>query len=187
MGRPSISEQRRIEIGRALQTCMIRNGSYESTSVKDIAQQAGIATGLVHHYFTSKDEILLLMADNALLDVSNVLEDILHTRQGAARREKLHELLADNSQSRFILMLYTLSLSMPEIKERILARHKELEEALAARLRSSRTFAGDPEETAYELMFLLESAVIQSAVAQTPSMEGLLARVLQSAFPAAEE
>ena len=110
MGRPSISEQRRIEIGRALQTCMIRNGSYESTSVKDIAQQAGIATGLVHHYFTSKDEILLLMADNALLDVSNVLEDILHTRQGAARREKLHELLADNSQSRFILLLYTLCL-----------------------------------------------------------------------------
>ena len=40
MGRPSLAEQRRVEICRALQSCVIRNGSYEMTSVKDIAQEA---------------------------------------------------------------------------------------------------------------------------------------------------
>lgn len=187
MGRPSISEQRRIEIGRALQTCMVRNGSYESTSVKDIAQQAGIATGLVHHYFTSKDEILLLMADTALLEVSNTLEDLLHTRDSAMRAQRLHELLSNESQSRFILMLYTLSLSMPEIKELILARHKELEDSLAARLRRRRSFNGDPQATAYELMFLLENAVTQSSLVESPTLEAMLSRELQNAFPISEE
>ena len=112
MGRPSISEQRRIEIGRALQVCMVKNGSYEATSVKDIAQEAGIATGLVHHYFTSKDEILLLMADNSLLSVANLLDDLLHTREPAERAAKVHELLADRNQNRFMLTIYSLSLSM---------------------------------------------------------------------------
>lgn len=43
MGRQSIAEQRRIQIGRALQACMLEKGSYESTSVKDIAQRADMA------------------------------------------------------------------------------------------------------------------------------------------------
>lgn len=184
MGRPSISEQRRIEIGRALQTCMVRNGSYESTSVKDIAQEAGIATGLIHHYFTNKDEILLLMADASLLAVSNLLEDLLHTRQEDLRREKLHELLTDENQSRFVLTLYSLALSMPEIRELILARRTELRESLTARLRRSQNFTGSPEEMAYRLVFLLESAVAQSALEASHMMEELLLRVLGEAFPA---
>ena len=81
MGRPSMSEQRRIEIGRALQTCMIRNGSYEITSVKDIAQEAGVATSLVHHYFTNKDEILSMMADMELMAIANLMEDVRRIRE----------------------------------------------------------------------------------------------------------
>ena len=181
MGRPSISEQRRIEIGRALQTCVVRNGSYESTSVKDIAQEAGIATGLIHHYFTNKDEILLLMADASLLSVFNLLEDLLHTRQDTPRREKLHELLSDENQSRFVL-----TLSMPEIRDLILARREELRESLTARLRRSQAFSGNPEETAYRLVFLLESAVAQAALESSPLLEELLLQALQEAFPARE-
>lgn len=187
MGRPSISEQRRIEIGRALQNCMIKNGSYEATSVKDIAQEAGVATGLVHHYFNSKHEILLLMADLSLLSAANLLEDLLHLRSREDRREKLHELLGDEDQNRFILMLYTLSLSMPEIRELILRRRAELQQTLTARLQRSRSFTGDAAEKAYELMFLLESAVTQSAVADEPPMAEMLARALEAAFPTTEE
>lgn len=187
MGRPSIFEQRRIEIGRALQACMVKNGSYESTSVKEIAKQAGLAAGLIHHYFTSKDEILLLMAENSLLAVSNLLDDLLHARSAAERAEKLHELLSDEDQNRFMLMLYTLSLSMPEIKEMILSNHKELKESLSNRLGRRETFTGDPEEVACELAFLLESSVLKSALSESSSLEALLARALQNAFPVAEE
>lgn len=186
MGRPSISEQRRIEIGRALQVCMVRNGSYEATSIKDIAQQAGLATGLVHHYFTGKDEILLLMAENSLLSAANLLDDMLRTRDPEERMEKLDELLADEEQNRFMLMLYSLSLSMPEIRQLILDKHHELEEGLAARLRRSRTFSGDPKQKAYELMFLLENAVIQAALMDRGELKVLLENALQRVFPIAE-
>lgn len=186
MGRPSISEQRRMEIGRALQACMVRNGSYEATSVKDIAQEAGIATGLIHHYFTNKDEILQLMADSVLLELSNQLEELLHTRQGAARKELLHKLLSDEKQNRFVLILYPLALSMPEIRQLILVRRRELEETLIGRLRRSATFTGNPEVTAYYITFLLENAVAQSSLESSPHLETLLNEALESAFPPKE-
>lgn len=183
VGRPSISEQRRIEIGRALQTCMVKNGSYESTSVKDIAQEAGIATGLVHHYFTGKDEILLLMAENSLLAVSNLLDDLLHTRDAAERAEKLHELIADEDQCRFMMMLNALALSMPEIHALISQKHRELREELTARLSRSRSFGGNAEETAFRLVFLLENAVTNAALERGAELERLLSDALQQAFP----
>ena len=186
IGRPSISEQRRIEIGRALQTCMVRNGSYEATTIKEIAQEAGIATGLVHHFFVSKEEILMLMADNALLDIANRLEDLLHTSDPAERREKLAELLGDRAQDRFIMMLYSMSLSLPEIRDLILSRQHDLENDLCRRLSRSSRFTGDPKATAYELMFLLESAVLQSTLEERSEAEELLARRLAEAFPEGE-
>ena len=37
---------------------LIRQG-YEATSVKDIAQEAGVPPGLIHYYFTSKEDLLV--------------------------------------------------------------------------------------------------------------------------------
>ncbi len=187
MGRPSLTEQRRIEICRALQICMMEKGSYEATSVKDIAQKGGMAAGLIHHYFTSKDEILLTTADIALLSVQNSLDDLLHTRNIERRRDKLHELLHDEAQSRFLLMLYSLALSMPAIRELILSKHHELEDALTARLRRSRTFTGDPAQKAGELMFLLEAAVLQSALSENNRADRLLADLLEQLFPSVSD
>ena len=83
MGRPSLAEQRRVEICRALQSCVIRNGSYEMTSVKDIAQEAGMAAGMLHHYFESKDDILQVTAEMVLLELQNHLSDLLRIKDAA--------------------------------------------------------------------------------------------------------
>jgi AcrR family transcriptional regulator len=37
---------------------LIQQG-YEATSVKDIAQEAGVPAGLIHYYFTSKEDLLV--------------------------------------------------------------------------------------------------------------------------------
>lgn len=184
MGRPSLAEQRRIEICRALQSCMVQKGSYEITSVKDIAQQAGMAAGMIHHYFVNKDEMLYTTADMVLLAVQNVLDELLHTKDAAGRVQKLHELLEDQEQNRFLLMIYSLSLSMPPIKELILAKRQELEEALSSRLRRRSSFAGDAEARAEELMFLLESAIAQSALSEQNAAIRLLTVALEETFPA---
>jgi AcrR family transcriptional regulator len=48
----------RERILQAALTVLSRNG-YENTSIKDIAEQAGVAQGLIHYYFKSKQELLV--------------------------------------------------------------------------------------------------------------------------------
>lgn len=187
MGRPAMTEQRRIEICRALQSCMVEKGSYEITSVKDIAQRGNMAAGLIHHYFTSKDEILLTTADMVLISVQNELEDLLHTRNTDRRAERLCDLIHDEAQSRFLLMLYSLSLSMPALREQVVNKCRELEDSIATRLRRSRTFEGDASAKAGELMFLLEGALLQTAIRQNDSGDRLLTQAISEAFPTMDE
>ena len=61
---------------------------YEATRVGDIAKEAGVAYGLVYHYFRSKDEVL----DTLFLERWNVMLDVIRDLDGQdlAPREKLY-------------------------------------------------------------------------------------------------
>lgn len=57
---------RRAQILAAAERIVTRNG-YANTSMKDIAEEAGVAQALLHYYFESKDELLtevVLAIDN---------------------------------------------------------------------------------------------------------------------------
>ena len=58
MGRPSNTEQRKHEIVNALLRVMAERG-YEKASIQAIAKEAGLAPGLIHYHFKTKQEILL--------------------------------------------------------------------------------------------------------------------------------
>ena len=58
MGRPSNTEQRKQEIINALLRVMAERG-YEKASIQAIAKEAGLAPGLIHYHFKTKQEILL--------------------------------------------------------------------------------------------------------------------------------
>jgi TetR/AcrR family transcriptional repressor of bet genes len=58
MGRPSNTEQRKQEIIDALLRVMAERG-YEKASIQAIAKEAGLAPGLIHYHFKTKQEILL--------------------------------------------------------------------------------------------------------------------------------
>ena len=57
-GRAAVGRRRRGEIIRAAVAVLGRAGSAD-TSMKEIAHQAGVAPGLLHYYFVSKDELLV--------------------------------------------------------------------------------------------------------------------------------
>ena len=44
---------------------VMRREGYAGTSMKDIAQEAGIAQGLIHYYFKSKDELVMAVLKQA--------------------------------------------------------------------------------------------------------------------------
>src|SRR5215831_15561452 len=58
-----IRETRR-RIVEAAQSVLARDG-YAATSVKDIAAEAGIAPGLVHYYFKTKNDLVLAAVTHA--------------------------------------------------------------------------------------------------------------------------
>jgi AcrR family transcriptional regulator len=60
-----MSEIRRAEISQALYRCIVKRG-YSGTTVRDIAKEAGVRSGLIHHYFTSKDEILEVLSHDII-------------------------------------------------------------------------------------------------------------------------
>lgn len=67
MGRKSNTEERRREIVAALRHEMATVG-YERASTRSIAERAGLAPGLVHYHFSSKQEILHALVDELIAD-----------------------------------------------------------------------------------------------------------------------
>jgi TetR/AcrR family transcriptional repressor of bet genes len=57
VGRPSNREQRRAQILAAFARVLATHG-YAGATVAAVAAEAGVAAGLVHHHFESKDELL---------------------------------------------------------------------------------------------------------------------------------
>jgi AcrR family transcriptional regulator len=54
--RPTVTDKRRVILDAAVRV-FARDG-YHTSRVGDIAEEAGIAHGLLYHYFASKDEVL---------------------------------------------------------------------------------------------------------------------------------
>jgi TetR/AcrR family fatty acid metabolism transcriptional regulator len=81
------SDKRRLILEAAVRV-FARQG-FHACRVADIADEAGVAYGLVYHYFGSKDEIL----DTVFLERWNVMLETIREVDGRelAPREKLHE------------------------------------------------------------------------------------------------
>jgi len=62
MGRPQNTQQRKQEIVSALLRVMAEHG-YEKASVQVIAKEAGLAPGLIHYHFKTKQDILLALVN----------------------------------------------------------------------------------------------------------------------------
>jgi AcrR family transcriptional regulator len=61
------SATRGVIVDAAYRT-LVRNGTC-STSVDDVAREAGVARGLIHYYFSSKEDLLLAAVEQACNDI----------------------------------------------------------------------------------------------------------------------
>jgi AcrR family transcriptional regulator len=120
---PGDEPGRRGQIIRAAATVLGRIG-YSDSSIKQIAHEAGVAPGLVHYYFTSKEELLVavvhdlereMVADwqSAVAGIDDPLERIVaaldHTAIRCIEHPEFFRLLFD---------LYVVGLNNPAIRER---------------------------------------------------------------------
>jgi TetR/AcrR family transcriptional repressor of bet genes len=86
MARPSNTQQRRQQIVDALLSVMAERG-YEGASIQAIARQAGLAPGLIHYHFGTKQEILL----DAIRQLTDLVDQRFQalSRRAASPRERL--------------------------------------------------------------------------------------------------
>jgi AcrR family transcriptional regulator len=79
VARKSIQEERRLQILKALDACL-QEKSFEKTSIKDIARVAGVNHGVLHYYFSSKEDILLNYIDYVIDDYQSQVKDLLGSK-----------------------------------------------------------------------------------------------------------
>lgn len=65
MGRPNLRAKRRAEITSAFARVLARRG-YAGATVVAVAEEAGIAPGLVHHHFDDKADLLKSLLDDLI-------------------------------------------------------------------------------------------------------------------------
>jgi AcrR family transcriptional regulator len=74
MGRKSSAPQRREQIVWALYDCLAERGQ-EKVTVKEIAAQAGLPSGVIHYYFKSKDDIIGSLAEAIVEKYSRMIDE----------------------------------------------------------------------------------------------------------------
>ncbi|MFF7129157.1 MULTISPECIES: TetR/AcrR family transcriptional regulator [unclassified Streptomyces] len=93
---PKVTQQhmdaRREQILDAARRCFLRDG-FHSTSMQDLFAEAGLSAGAVYRHFTSKDEMILAIAEENMRDVLDITLDVATNQQGQSIGEVLAELL----------------------------------------------------------------------------------------------
>ncbi|MGO9146174.1 MAG: TetR/AcrR family transcriptional regulator [Desulfomonilia bacterium] len=79
MARKRIQEERKQQILKALDACL-QEKSFEKTSIKDIARVAGVNHGVLHYYFSSKEDILLNYIDYVIDDYQTQIREWLNEK-----------------------------------------------------------------------------------------------------------
>jgi AcrR family transcriptional regulator len=110
-----IRQATRTAIVEAAMTCFAQNG-YAHTSIRQIAAQAGISTGLMYHYFESKEALLEAVFENCMAILSGVLVDAYRQAEPGQRISSLlRAMFAMLEEDRDFWALFQLLRSQPSI------------------------------------------------------------------------
>lgn len=83
-----MTDTRRKEIAQGLYRCIVKRG-YVNTTVRDIAREADVRPGLIHHYFDSKEEILSILTAMTFDRYKDSLLALLQRNLDSDPRERL--------------------------------------------------------------------------------------------------
>jgi AcrR family transcriptional regulator len=126
------AQQRAQQIVDAAGRVMSRKG-YGGTTMKDIAAEAGIAPGLIHYYFDSKEDLLLAVTGSLCQQMRRDAEvafaasgDAPPIARAWAALEATKDHLARPDQQRLFVETITLALSEPRVREQLAALYDNL-------------------------------------------------------------
>jgi AcrR family transcriptional regulator len=134
MGRKNIQQERRLQIIKALNRCLMKK-PYRETTIKDIAGEAGINHGMLHYYFKDKEEILLQFMDHVLdAQKTKFLQWRNEQEFGEAGKQQIMEKLLEyvndkitlnRTLAKLFIILWELSLDNRKVKAKLKRVYQE--------------------------------------------------------------
>jgi AcrR family transcriptional regulator len=140
-----------------------------ATKISDIAAAAGVSHGLVHHYFSTKEEIYQAVLDTALSGTANLMRQVY--AEAATPWERLENLCAamlegirDTPEYILLVIQTTVSEALPpEARARLRSEESALD-GITALIREGQAagevVAGDPLELALAYTALIQGLAI---------------------------
>lgn len=111
--------------------CVISRSSIAGATMRGIAEEAGLSTGAIYHYFSSKEDILYAVMDESLSETLRIAEEAKGLKQSL---DELIEEIFENIVKRFEktdenrIQLYLAQeaiLGNSELKEKFKAKYQE--------------------------------------------------------------
>jgi AcrR family transcriptional regulator len=169
----SADERRRDFIDAAV-AVMRRKGMGQTTS-RDVAREAGVSTGLLHHYFDSHDQLLATAFEEVVLAGLHRMRDALaEIPDPAARLDLLIELFApegDDWQYQVWLDVWSAAARHPllqQVSERINAQWQALMGDVFREGEATGAFTcPDPDAAAWRVLALLDAMALQTVAHQS--------------------
>ena len=172
MGRRNIQEQRRLEIIKALNRCLLKK-PYKDTTIKDIAAEAGINHGMLHYYFKQKEEILLAFVDYTLDKYKNGFLEWRnqHTAEEENPKKKLEayfqyvneKITLNRNLSKVFMSLWEISLNNRKVKSKIKKVYQEWIDLCCEPIKD-RYPADDVRDIMYSVVAYLEGMAAFSVI-----------------------
>lgn len=143
MSRKIVRHERRTQILQALHECL-KEKPFHKTSIKDIAQKAGINHGMIHYYFEDKEDILLkyidLTYDRYWAIYSKSVESKI--KEDAITVDTLSELFHwtlneisfDPAESRIFTEIWSLAVYNPGVMKKLKAHYRRWRNHLSSLL-----------------------------------------------------
>jgi AcrR family transcriptional regulator len=185
--RPPRSATRQALLAAAV-TVFARQG-IARTTLSEIAAEAGLTKGAVYSNFASKDELLLAIMENHLIermrDATSVFAGELSTpdavREAGARL--LTALVADATWHQLLLEYWTLAVHDETVMTQLARRRRELRATIAAAISSAAdahavTLPISPDQLAVTLMALSNGYAVERSIDEAAVPADLFEKVL---------
>ena len=183
---PKVSQQyrdaRRDQILAAARRCFLRDG-FHATSMHDLFAEAGLSSGAVYSYFTSKDDVIVAIAEENMRGVTEMIRAIATQRPvrpvGAVLADVMDMLRAKDAQDglgKLTVIVWSEALRNPALAARFGAMVAQLHANLAEVVRQNRgNLPGDvsADVLATTLLSLVPGYLLQLALLGPAAVDGV--------------